>query len=217
MNVIIIDYGSGNLTSVAKAFQMASSEAGLSVTVSSNPDHIAKADRIVLPGVGAFFDCMAGLRAVSGLIEALTETVLNRGRPFLGICVGMQLMATKGLEHKKTDGLNWVPGVVEALVPIESDDMIGGRTRIPHMGWNQLVFENKHTLFDNISENSFVYFAHSYHFVCDNPRMRTATVQYGSKLTSAVVDGNKFGVQFHPEKSQVIGIRLIQNFLNWKP
>lgn len=217
MNVVIIDYGSGNLTSVAKAFQAASLEKGLSVIVSSNPDHIAKADRLVLPGVGTFADCMTGLSEVSGLLETLTEVILLKERPFLGICVGMQLMATKGLEHKETIGLNWVPGFVEALTPSISDDIIGGRTRVPHMGWNQLILEEKHVLFANITENPFVYFAHSYQFVCDHPRMQFATVKYGSQITAAVADGNKFGVQFHPEKSQIIGLRFIQNFLNWKP
>lgn len=219
MKIVIIDYGSGNLRSAAKAFERAAADAGLpaSVSVTADVDAVAAADRVVLPGVGAFADCKAGLMAVPGLTDALTDVVMAKARPFLGICVGMQLMATKGLEHGESDGLGWIPGSVRALTPSDDAGPGGTGARIPHMGWNRLCIEHAHPMFDGLDSDAYVYFVHSYHLDCDNAAHRVATVDYGQAVTAAVGRDNLFGVQFHPEKSQTLGLTLITNFLRWTP
>lgn len=214
MKVVIIDYGSGNLRSAAKAFERGISESGLSseVSVSSNPDHVRNASHIVLPGVGAFADCRAGLLALDGMIDALTEAVNLEAKPFLGICVGMQLMGSVGLEHGNHLGLGWLNGTVRSLEPIDQT------LKIPHMGWNELNFKNiSHPVLDGLSYGSHVYFVHSFYLDCDNPNDVLATVDYGGPVTAIVGRDNMVGTQFHPEKSQQVGLKLICNFLNWKP
>ena len=211
MTVAIIDYGSGNLHSAAKSFQRMSREGtGEEILVTADADAVRRADRIVLPGVGAYADCRAGLDAVPGMVEALEERAHKGGVPFLGICVGMQLMATVGREHRDTPGLCWIPGEVIRLQPNDDD------LKIPHMGWNELTFGD-HPLFDGIEPGAHAYFVHSYHLRPRNPEHRIAHVAYGEMVTAAVADGNMVGTQFHPEKSQATGLRLIANFLNWRP
>ncbi len=213
MSVVIIDYGSGNLRSAEKSFERAAREAnlGLDVLVSNNPDDVRNADRVVLPGVGAFGDCAQGLRSVDGMLDALNEAVHQQGKPFMGICVGMQLMATRGLEHGTYDGLGWIDGEV---VAIEPDDQ---SLKIPHMGWNELSFEdNSHPLLTDLPHAN-VYFVHSYQFKTANPAHQLATVGYGGDVTAVVGKDNMVGTQFHPEKSQAIGLKVITNFLKWKP
>ena len=216
MNVAIIDYGSGNLHSAQKAFERAVTEQGLSMTirVTADPDLIAKADRIVLPGVGAFADCRAGLQAVPGLEEALKSAVIQKGRPFLGICVGMQLMATRGLEHHITPGLDWIPGDVDVIRP--SDPML----KIPHMGWNTLIGHKPHALLHDIPTGDAgwnAYFVHSYHLKPTQTDHIIATADYGGAITAMVGHDTIVGTQFHPEKSQRLGLALIRNFLRWAP
>lgn len=216
MHVAIIDYGSGNLHSAAKAFERAAGELGspLEIHVTAAPDDVLAADRIVLPGVGAFADCKAGLAAVPGMIEALGEAVTERGAPFLGICVGLQLMASRGLEHGVTPGLDWIGGEVRAIEP---DDVT---LKIPHMGWNTLTLERDHALFEGIPTGEaglHAYFVHSYHFVPTAAETRVATTDYGGAVTAFVARDNVAGSQFHPEKSQKLGLALIANFLKWKP
>ncbi|WP_419798407.1 MAG: imidazole glycerol phosphate synthase subunit HisH [Terasakiella sp.] len=213
MSVVIIDYGSGNLRSAEKSFERAAREAGLGldVLVSNNPDDVRNADRVVLPGVGAFGDCAQGLRKLDGMLDALNEAVHQQGKPFMGICVGMQLMATRGLEHGTYDGLGWIDGEV---VAIEPDDQ---SLKIPHMGWNELSFEdNSHPLLTDLPHAN-VYFVHSYQFKTANPAHQLATVGYGGDVTAVVGKDNMVGTQFHPEKSQAIGLKVITNFLKWKP
>lgn len=218
MKTAIIDYGSGNLRSAAKAFARAAAETGKgAVIVTSDASEVARADRIVLPGVGAFADCRRGLDAVPGMVEALRKTVLEHKRPFLGICVGMQLMADAGFEHGETQGLSWIPGKVVELKP-QGAAPDGGVYRVPHMGWNELMFDKPaHPLFAGFSPGDHVYFVHSYHLDCANPADRLATVSYGQTITAAVGRDNMVGTQFHPEKSQALGLRLISNFLAWSP
>ena len=216
MSVAIIDYGSGNLHSARKAFERAVREAGLSreVRVTSRPEEVLTAERIVLPGVGAFADCRRGLDGVSGMVDALEEAVRRRGRPFLGICVGAQLMATRGLEHEVVAGLNWIPGDVAAIKP--SDPGL----KIPHMGWNTLDVRQSHPLLEGVSTGAgglHAYFVHSYQLYADNPEDVVATADYGGAVTAIVARGNIAGTQFHPEKSQTLGLRLIANFLKWRP
>ncbi|MGO4706555.1 imidazole glycerol phosphate synthase subunit HisH [Microvirga sp. 2MCAF38] len=216
MSVAIVDYGSGNLHSAAKAFERAAREAGLSdtITVTSDPDVVAKADRIVLPGVGAFADCRRGLHAVPGMVDALNRTVRERGHPFLGICVGMQLMATRGLEHVTSQGLDWIPGDVKAIVPDDS------ALKIPHMGWNTLEVRHAHPLLDGIETGPtglHAYFVHSYALQATDSRDIVATTSYGGAVTAMVGRDNIVGTQFHPEKSQTLGLKLIANFLRWRP
>ncbi|HEV2264220.1 MAG TPA: imidazole glycerol phosphate synthase subunit HisH [Stellaceae bacterium] len=213
MSTVLIDYGSGNLRSAAKAFERAAREAGLdaAVTVTGDAHALASADRIVLPGVGAFADCKRGLAALPGMIAALHEAVIVRGRPFLGICVGMQLMATVGREFETVDGLGWIPGEVVAIAPNDA------ALKIPHMGWNELKLAAAHPLLDGIKTGEHAYFVHSYQLRAREPRHVMATVDYGGPITAAVGRDNLFGVQFHPEKSQATGLRLITNFLRWKP
>ena len=214
--VVIIDYGSGNLHSALKAFERAAGEADLPATIvlSSNADDVATADRVVLPGVGAFADCKAGLEAVPGMREALEATVRERARPFLGICVGMQLMARRGLEHGVHDGLGWLDGDVTAIAP--SDPAL----KIPHMGWNTLAARAQHPLFDGIPlgpDGLHAYFVHSYHMQPADPGVIVAEADYGGAVTAMVALENMAGTQFHPEKSQTLGLRLITNFLSWRP
>mgnify|MGYP001805972746 CR=1 FL=1 len=214
MTVAIIDYGSGNLRSAAKAFERAVREANEShtIVVTSDADVVRKADRIVLPGVGAFADCKAGLSAVPGMIEALEQAVHHQGRPFLGICVGMQLMAERSLEHGSHQGLGWIAGDVVPLDPVDTS------LKIPHMGWNELDFEaGCHPLLAGIAPKSHAYFVHSYHFTVANPADRLATVDYGGPVTAMISRDTMVGTQFHPEKSQALGLALLTNFLRWKP
>lgn len=211
--VAIIDYGAGNLKSAQKAFaRAAGTEAEIIVT--ADAERVGKADRIVLPGVGAYADCMAGLRAVPGMVETLQEQVIARGKPFLGICVGMQLLSSVGREKVETRGLGWIKGAVEKIAPSDPD------LKVPHMGWNTLEIKNAHPLFDGIetgADGLHAYFVHSYHMAVDDPREVIATADYGGPITAAVGRDNIFGTQFHPEKSQSLGLALIGNFLKWQP
>ncbi len=213
MTTVIVDYNSGNLHSAEKSFQRMARETGSGlVAVSSDPEIVATADRIVLPGVGAFADCRAGLASFSGLFEAIEQAVMTRGVPFLGICVGMQMMATRGLEHGlDTKGFDWIKGDVVALKP--SDKTL----KIPHMGWNDLVIDAPHPVLDGLKTGDHAYFVHSYHLAAENPDNLLAHCDYGGPVTAVVGQGNIIGTQFHPEKSQSTGLRLIGNFLNWKP
>ena len=211
--VAVIDYGSGNLRSAAKAFERAAHEAGLglSVAVTRAAEDVRNAERIVLPGVGAFADCRRGLAAVPGLEAALAEAVIGRGRPFLGICVGMQLMATRGLEFEATQGLGWIAGEVVALAPADP------ALKIPHMGWNELQFRRGHPVFAGLPPRAHAYFVHGYHIVAADDADVIATVDYGGPVTAAIGRDNLVGVQFHPEKSQAVGLKVIGNFLRWRP
>jgi len=216
MHVAIIDYGSGNLHSAAKAFERAAREQGsdLAIKVTARPEDVADAERIVLPGVGAFADCKRGLEDVPGMIEALEEAVQGRGKPFLGICVGLQLMAERGLEHGVTPGLGWIKGEVRAIAP--SDPAL----KIPHMGWNTLRVVRANPLLDGIPTGEgglHAYFVHSYHVVPEEPGDLVASTDYGGPITAFVAKDNVAGTQFHPEKSQKLGLALIANFLRWKP
>ena len=217
MTTAIIDYGSGNLRSAAKAFERAAAENGIgaAIIVTSRPEEIRAADRIVLPGVGAFADCRRGLAAVPGLEEALREAVIGHGRPFLGICVGMQLMACYGREFETVAGLGWIPGEVVAIEPVGHR---GDRPlKIPHMGWNELVPRTAHPVLDGLAAGTHAYFVHSYHFRPTNPADLLAETDYGGPLAAVIGRDNLIGTQFHPEKSQMAGLRLIANFLKWRP
>jgi glutamine amidotransferase len=211
--VAIVDYGSGNLRSAAKAFERAAHEAGTghAVTVTSDPKAVAMAERIVLPGVGAFADCRAGLYGVAGMVEVLQREVIERGKPFIGICVGMQLMATRGVEYGVHLGLDWIAGDV---VRIESPDR---SLKIPHMGWNELREVAAHPVLAGIVAGDHAYFVHSYHLRTAKPQQRLAVADYGGPIAAVVGRDNMVGTQFHPEKSQLTGLRLIANFLKWKP
>jgi len=216
MHVAIIDYGSGNLHSAAKAFERAGREQGsrLAVKVTSRPDDVRSAERIVLPGVGAFADCRKGLAGIPGMIDALEESVRGLGKPFFGICVGLQLMAERGREHGLTPGLGWIGGEVQAIAPGDAS------LKIPHMGWNTLSLRKKHALFEEIPTGETglnAYFVHSYHFVPSGTDELVATTDYGGPITAFVAKDNMAGSQFHPEKSQKLGLKLIANFLKWKP
>jgi glutamine amidotransferase len=216
MSVAIVDYGSGNLHSAHKALERAARESGSStdVRLTSDPDDVRKADRIVLPGVGAFADCRRGLDAIDGMVDALNEAVIEEGKPFLGICVGMQLMATRGLEHQVTEGLGWIPGDVVAIEPADPS------LKIPHMGWNTLTVQTQHKLLDGIAtgENGLhAYFVHSFHLKPASPDLMIAETDHGGALTAIVGRDNLVGTQFHPEKSQTLGIALLRNFLRWRP
>jgi glutamine amidotransferase len=214
--VALIDYGSGNLHSAGKALERAARESGTNKTVlvTADPDVVRRADRIVLPGVGAYADCRRGLDAVPGMVEALTEAVLERGHPFLGICVGLQLLASRGLEHGVTEGLGWIEGDVVKIAP--SDPAL----KIPHMGWNSLNLVRPHPLFEGIATGADgldAYYVHSYHLKAANPAEVIATSDYGSTITAVVGRDNIAGTQFHPEKSQRLGLALLANFLKWMP
>jgi glutamine amidotransferase len=216
VDVAIVDYGSGNLHSARKAFERAAREVGYAgrVTVAARPEAVAAAERIVLPGVGAFADCRRGLEAVDGMVEALEETVRRRGRPFLGVCVGMQLMATRGLEYEVTPGLNWIAGDVAAIRP--SDPGL----KIPHMGWNDLRLARPHPVLDGIETGEggqHAYFVHSFQLCPADAGDLVATADYGGPITAFVARDNMVGTQFHPEKSQKLGLALIANFLQWRP
>jgi glutamine amidotransferase len=214
MSVVIVDYGSGNLRSAAKAFELAIAEAGSaeSVTVTADPEVVLGAERVVLPGVGAFGDCMDGLARLPGMLDALDAAVIRGGKPFLGICVGMELMAEVGREHGDHTGLGWIPGEVAALAPADA------ALKIPHMGWNELAMAAPgHPVFAGIAPGAHVYFVHSYRFICADPGHVLATVDYGGPVTATVGRDNIVGTQFHPEKSQATGLRLITNFLGWRP
>jgi imidazole glycerol-phosphate synthase subunit HisH len=214
--LVIIDYGSGNLHSAAKAFERAAreSEADVAIAVSSDPADVAAADRIVLPGVGAFADCKNGLEAIAGMREGLEESVRRKGRPFLGICVGAQLMAERGLEFRVTPGLGWIKGDVKAIEPKNPE------LKIPHMGWNTLSVVNEHPLLAGIATGSnglHAYFVHSFHLVTPDSGALVAEADYGGPVTAMVGSDNIAGTQFHPEKSQTLGLKLIANFLKWRP
>jgi imidazole glycerol-phosphate synthase subunit HisH len=216
MSTVIIDYGSGNLHSALKAFERAAADTSIKggIAVSNKAADVVKADRIVLPGVGAFKDCRDGLNAVPGLREALQQQVIARGKPFLGICVGMQLMATRGLEHETTKGLGWVAGDVVRISPADP------ALKIPHMGWNTLKLHSDHAVLKNIAtgdDGLHAYFVHSYHLQPTLPEDLIATADYGGAITAIVGYENMVGTQFHPEKSQKLGLQLIANFLRWKP
>jgi glutamine amidotransferase len=213
MSVAIVDYGSGNLHSAAKAFERAARELDKAeaIKVTSDPAQVAAASRVVLPGVGAFADCRRGLAAVPGMEDALRHAVLEEGRPFLGICVGMQLMATRGREFEVVDGLGWIDGEV---VPLTPDDP---GLKIPHMGWNELRIVRAHPLFAGLPAHAHAYFVHSFGFAAARAEDVLATVDYGGPVTAAIGRDNLAGVQFHPEKSQAAGLALIENFLRWRP
>ena len=216
MSVAIVDYGSGNLHSAAKAFERAARESGHDqpIVVSNDPDKIARADRVVLPGVGAFADCRRGLDEIDGMVEALNESVLQRRRPFLGICVGMQLMAERGREYQVTPGLGWIAGEVDHITPTDAN------LKIPHMGWNTLNMLQAHPLLADIPlgpDGLHAYFVHSYELKPTHKADLVAQADYGGPLTAIVGRDNMVGTQFHPEKSQRLGLKLIANFLQWAP
>ncbi|MDK1387324.1 imidazole glycerol phosphate synthase subunit HisH [Sinorhizobium sp. 8-89] len=216
MRVAIIDYGSGNLRSATKAFERAALEAGIAaeIDLTDKPERVASADRIVLPGVGAYADCRRGLASVAGMEEALKQAVENDGRPFLGICVGMQLMSSCGLEKTITEGFGWIPGDVVEMTPADPS------LKIPQIGWNTLRLNRPHALFEGIATGEsglHAYFVHSYHLAAENPEDVIAEADYGGQVTAFVARDNKAGSQFHPEKSQTLGLALISNFLRWKP
>jgi imidazole glycerol-phosphate synthase subunit HisH len=214
MSVAIIDYGSGNLHSAAKAFERAARESGDAIVVTGDPEAVRTADRVVLPGVGAFADCRRGLDRVPGMVEALSEAVRQRGKPFLGICVGMQLMAERGREYATTEGLGWIAGDVRRISPRDSE------LKIPHMGWNTLTERRPHPLFAGIPlgpDGLHAYFVHSYHLRVADSADLVADSDYGGPVTALVARDNYAGTQFHPEKSQKLGLALIANFLKWKP
>jgi glutamine amidotransferase len=216
MSVAIVDYGSGNLHSAAKAFERAARESGHDqpIAVTSDPDAVARADRVVLPGVGAFADCRRGLDEIPGMIDALETTVRKRGRPFFGICVGMQLMAERGREYQVTPGLGWIAGEVDRIAPDDAD------LKIPHMGWNTLNMLQAHPLLDEIPlgpDGLHAYFVHSYELKTSQRSDLVAQADYGGPLTAIVGRDTMVGTQFHPEKSQRLGLKLIANFLKWMP
>ena len=212
MLTAIVDYESGNLHSAEKAFGRMASEANAGeVVVTSDADVVARADRIVLPGDGAFPACVKALKGTGGLFDALQEAVTVKARPFLGICVGMQLMATLGREYEDTDGLGWIDGEVVKITP--SDPTL----KVPHMGWNDLVIDTPHPVFEGVETGDHTYFVHSYHFDVAKPAERLAHVDYAGDITAIVGRDTMLGMQFHPEKSQQVGLRLISNFLAWTP
>ncbi|HVV60191.1 MAG TPA: imidazole glycerol phosphate synthase subunit HisH [Pseudolabrys sp.] len=216
MTVAIVDYGSGNLHSAAKAFERAARESKHSqpIKVTSDPDVVRHADRVVLPGVGAFADCRRGLDAIPGMVDALEEAVRTKGRPFFGICVGMQLMAERGREYKVTPGLGWIAGEVDKIAPADAS------LKIPHMGWNTLDVKKPHALLDGIATGAnglHAYFVHSYELKPAQKNDLVAQSDYGGPLTAIVGRDNMVGTQFHPEKSQRLGLALIANFLKWQP
>lgn len=212
MTTVLIDYDSGNLHSAEKAFQKMAGETGAGeVIVTSDPEAVARADRIVLPGDGAFPACRQALVGRTGLYEAMVEAVEVKGRPFLGICVGMQLMAERGLEYRETPGLDWIAGEVVRIAPE------GPGMKVPHMGWNDLVIDRPHPVLEGISTGDHAYFVHSYQMVVRETSQLLAHCDYGGPVTAVVGSGNRVGTQFHPEKSQSAGLRLIANFLSWRP
>ena len=212
MLTALVDYNSGNLHSAEKAFQrMAQETAAGRVVVTSDPEVVASADRIVLPGDGAFPACKRQLFEYSGLYEAIENAVINQGRPFFGICVGMQMMATTGHEYEPVAGFDWISGDIVVIEPTDKS------LKVPHMGWNDLVIDTPHPVLNGLSTGNHMYFVHSYHFKAADPAHRLAHVDYGGDITAIVGRDNMIGTQFHPEKSQSLGLRLISNFLQWKP
>jgi glutamine amidotransferase len=210
MRTALIDYGSGNIASAAKALARAAN-GGQEIIVTAEPDQVLRADRIVLPGVGAFADCMRGLKAVPGLVEALHDSVIGRGKPFLGICIGMQLMAREGREFGVHKGLGWIEGEVVPMAPADPT------LKIPHMGWNEITALQNHPVFAGIGAGAHAYFVHGFELKPDNRGELLATTDYGGPVTAAVGRDNMVGTQFHPEKSQAVGLRLLANFLSWTP
>lgn len=210
-DIALIDYGAGNIPSVLRALEvaLADTQTLLTVTVTDEPETVCKADRIVIPGVGHFRDCREGLFRPDGMVEVLNDAFLKQAKPILGICVGMQLMADYGLEDGRTDGLGWIPGYVDAIpdtgVPI------------PHMGWNELQIERTHPLLEGIASGDHAYFVHSYHFIANTADDLVLTSDYGVKVTAAIARGTAFGVQFHPEISQRTGLRILRNWISWRP
>ena len=212
MTTVIVDYESGNLHSAEKAFQRMAAETGAgAVAVTSDPDTVRRAARVVLPGDGAFPACQKELYDHRGLFEAIEDAVIKGGRPFMGICIGMQMMATRGLEYTETPGFDWIPGTVAAISP--SDPSL----KIPHMGWNDLVIDHPHPIFEGIETGHHAYFVHSYQFEVVDPAHRLAHCDYAGDVTAVVGRDNIVGTQFHPEKSQSTGLRMIANFLRWAP
>lgn len=212
MLTVLVDYDSGNLHSAEKAFQrMAAEVGGGTVIVSDKPEDVARADRVVLPGDGAFPACRRALGAYGGLFEAIEEAVRVKGRPFLGICVGMQMMATWGREYQPTPGFDWIGGEVVRITPDDPG------LKVPHMGWNDLVIDHPHPVLDGVATGDHAYFVHSYHFRVANPAERLAHADYGGPITAIIGKENMVGTQFHPEKSQATGLRIIGNFLRWQP
>ena len=216
MTVAIIDYGSGNLHSAAKAFERAARtfDPPEKILVTSDPDQVWRSDRVVLPGVGAFADCKRGLDGVDGMVQALNETIKFKARPFFGICVGMQLMAEHGREYETVDGLGWIKGVVEKITPRDE------QLKVPHMGWNTLDVQREHPVLDKLplgDKGRHAYFVHSFHLNAAEAADVVARADYGGPVTAVVAKDTMFGTQFHPEKSQRLGLALISNFLKWKP
>ncbi|MBT5074835.1 MAG: imidazole glycerol phosphate synthase subunit HisH [Kordiimonadaceae bacterium] len=212
MKTVIIDYGSGNLRSAEKSTLLAAKDLDMEISVTSSPDEVKCADRIILPGVGAFADCMAGLSNLEGMRSALEEAVIEKGRPFLGICVGMQLLADAGLEYGKTEGLGWIAGEVELLSFPEDTSL-----KIPHMGWNDLEIDQDHPILQGIKSGDHAYFVHSFHYKAADNNNIIAHVDYGGKLNAVIGRDNIVGTQFHPEKSQQVGLKILENFLRWAP
>ncbi|CAI2932090.1 imidazole glycerol phosphate synthase subunit HisH [Aminobacter niigataensis] len=216
MRVAIIDYGSGNLRSATKAFERAAREAGIAaeIELTADAERVLSADRIVLPGVGAYADCARGLRAVDGMWDAVEEVAIRKAHPFLGICVGMQLMSERGLEKTVTNGFGWISGDVKEITPTDP------ALKIPQIGWNTIHVKHPHPVFDGIPTGPgglHAYFVHSYHLDATDERQVLASADYGGRVTAAVARDNLVGTQFHPEKSQALGLALIANFLRWKP
>jgi imidazole glycerol-phosphate synthase subunit HisH len=212
MLTALVDYDSGNLHSAEKAFQrMAAETGGGDILVTSRPEDVARADRIVLPGDGAFPACRQALGSYGGLFEAIEEAVIHKARPFLGICVGMQMLASRGHEYRLTEGFGWIPGDVVKIEPTDR------ALKVPHMGWNDLVIDHKHPVLDGIATGDHAYFVHSYHFRATDPAHRLAFCDYAGPITAIVGRDNILGTQFHPEKSQAAGLRLIANLLRWRP
>ncbi|MDO5642908.1 MAG: imidazole glycerol phosphate synthase subunit HisH [Paracoccus sp. (in: a-proteobacteria)] len=211
MRVALVDYDSGNLHSAQKAFALMGADAGAQVIVTGDPDIVARADRIVLPGDGAFPACKAALDALPGMVEALTEAVTRRAVPFMGICVGMQMLANLGHEYQPTPGLGWIGGKVDRIRPSDTG------LKVPHMGWNDLRLRARHPVLDGISDGDHAYFVHSWQFHPKDPAHLLADVDYGGAVTAIIGRDNIIGTQFHPEKSQTLGLRIIGNFLNWSP
>jgi len=212
MTTVIVDYESGNLHSAQKAFQRMARESGSGdVVVTSDPDVVRSADRIVLPGDGAYPACHSALFDHRGVFEAIEEAVIGKGRPFMGICIGMQMMSTRGMEYRETPGFDWISGSVEAITPTDTT------LKVPHMGWNDLVLDHPHPVFAGLETGHHAYFVHSYHFKVTNPAHLLAHVDYAGPITAVVGRDNLIGTQFHPEKSQTTGLRMIANFLNWAP
>lgn len=212
MLTAIIDYESGNLHSAHKAFERMAREVDAGeVVVTADADIVARADRLVLPGDGAFPSCMAALKGKSGIYAAMVEAVETKGRPFLGICVGMQLMASHGREYEDTQGLDWISGEVTKITPADP------ALKVPHMGWNDLIIDHPHPVFDGIATGDHAYFVHSYHMAVAKPAERLAHVDYAGDVTAVIGRDTMLGMQFHPEKSQTTGLKMIANFLNWRP